>query len=115
MDGNPSMEQALEILNRAASENKEEVERLLREKYGTIKETLKACGAELTEGTADTMKQVGQRFGEAFGAARDVAYQRSRDMAAGVDERVHQNPWTYVGVAAAAGLVVGLLIGRNNR
>ena len=48
MDGNPSMEQALEILNRAASENKEEVERLLREKYGTIKERSEEHTSELT-------------------------------------------------------------------
>jgi ElaB/YqjD/DUF883 family membrane-anchored ribosome-binding protein len=29
------------------------------------------------------------------------------------DEYVHENPWTAIGLAAAAGVIVGLMIGRR--
>jgi ElaB/YqjD/DUF883 family membrane-anchored ribosome-binding protein len=30
-----------------------------------------------------------------------------------MNEQVHQNPWTAVGVAAGLGLVIGILLGRR--
>ena len=38
---------------------------------------------------------------------------KTKEAAKATDEYVHENPWTSVGIGAAAGLVVGLLIARR--
>lgn len=50
-----------------------------------------------------------QRLGE----AEDVALDKAKQVAKTADGYVHENPWAAIGVAAAAALVVGVLIGRR--
>lgn len=38
---------------------------------------------------------------------------QARAAARQVDKRVHENPWTAVGIAAGVGLVLGILLGRK--
>jgi ElaB/YqjD/DUF883 family membrane-anchored ribosome-binding protein len=38
---------------------------------------------------------------------------KTREVARATDTYVHENPWKAIGVAAGAGLVIGLLIGRR--
>ncbi|HEY1044037.1 MAG TPA: DUF883 domain-containing protein [Telluria sp.] len=38
---------------------------------------------------------------------------RTKEAAKATDEYVHENPWTSVGIGAAVGLVVGMLIARR--
>jgi ElaB/YqjD/DUF883 family membrane-anchored ribosome-binding protein len=45
--------------------------------------------------------------------AERAALEKAKLAAKEADEYVHENPWTAVGIAAAAGLVLGLLIGRR--
>lgn len=45
--------------------------------------------------------------------AQHEAVQRAKDAAAATDDYVHANPWQSIGVAAAVGLVLGVLIGRR--
>ena len=42
-----------------------------------------------------------------------AAAAQTREAAKAADDYVHDNPWTAVGVAAAVGVVIGLLIGRK--
>ena len=86
--------------------------------------TVVADADELLHATAD---QTGERIesararaGQSLAASRarleqlgHQARTRAREYADDVDERVHQNPWTAIGVAAGAGLVVGMLVGRR--
>lgn len=79
---------------------------------------------ELLQATAG---QAGEKFAglraraeESLRAARtrlhelgDVAAARAGKAAANADECVRANPWTAVGVGAAAGLALGLLLGRR--
>lgn len=37
----------------------------------------------------------------------------SKRAAAATDEYVHENPWTAIGIAAAVGLLVGVLLGQR--
>ena len=45
--------------------------------------------------------------------AERVLLEKSKLAAKATDEYVHEHPWKAVGVAAAAGLLLGLLIGRR--
>ena len=42
-----------------------------------------------------------------------AAAAQTREASKAADDYVHDNPWTAVGVAAAVGVVIGLLIGRK--
>ena len=45
--------------------------------------------------------------------AERAALEQAKQAAKEADEYVHEHPWKAVGIAAAAGLVLGLLIGRR--
>jgi len=50
---------------------------------------------------------------ERLNAAEDAVVARTKEAAIATDEYVHENPWTAVGVGAAVGVIVGMLIGRG--
>ncbi len=43
----------------------------------------------------------------------ETVVERTKEAAKATDEYVHDNPWTSIGIGAAAGLVLGLLIARK--
>lgn len=45
--------------------------------------------------------------------ASDAIVKQTRETAARADEYVRENPWTGVGIGAAVGLVVGVLLSRR--
>ncbi len=45
--------------------------------------------------------------------AQHEALERAKKAAGATDDYVHDHPWQAVGVAAAVGLVIGMLIGRR--
>ncbi|HEX5092348.1 MAG TPA: DUF883 family protein [Burkholderiales bacterium] len=47
------------------------------------------------------------------GEQLEDAGRRAQEAAEEIDERVRRHPWAAVGVAAAAGLLIGLLLGRR--
>jgi len=47
------------------------------------------------------------------GEQLDGATQRAQEAAEEIDAQVRRHPWAAVGIAAAAGLLVGLLLGRR--
>lgn len=87
MNGETGMklEEALGLLNEAAREKKDDVLRLLDEKYGDMKETL----IDVAIGNREIMKQI-----------RRTA-----------EDRVKSSPWQTLGAIAAAAAVAGFCIG----
>jgi ElaB/YqjD/DUF883 family membrane-anchored ribosome-binding protein len=59
--------------------------------------------------TEESLKAVKARIAEAQAAL----LARTREAAKATDTYVHDNPWEAVGIAAAAGLVVGWMLGRR--
>lgn len=56
------------------------------------------------------------RAEQSLGAARarlQEAGEEAREAAREIDGRVRANPWAAVGIAAAAGLLLGMLLGRK--
>jgi len=65
--------------------------------------------AEVRAKTEESLKVVKARMAEAQAAL----LVKTKEAAKATDTYVHENPWRAVGVAAAVGLVIGLLIGRR--
>jgi len=93
-----SLHEALAHLNEAAKESRDEIRKLVNEKYTNVRDTI--AGAAQT--SAGWVKEQGME-----------AADKARMTATAVDKSVHSNPWAYVGGAAATGFVLGLLIGRR--
>lgn len=77
---------------------------------------MKATGQQ-ADGEAKALRA---RIGERLESAKDKlldaqheAVQRAKAAAAATDDYVHDNPWQAIGIAAALGLAVGVLIGRR--
>jgi ElaB/YqjD/DUF883 family membrane-anchored ribosome-binding protein len=91
---------------------REDLQRVIRD----AEELLQATTGQVGEKFAD----VRARAEESLRTARtrlhelgDVAAARARVAASSADECVRANPWVAVGVGAATGLVLGLLLGRR--
>jgi ElaB/YqjD/DUF883 family membrane-anchored ribosome-binding protein len=65
--------------------------------------------AELRARVGENLRVARAKLSEADAAIRDKA----REAARATDDYVHENPWRSIGIAAGAGLLVGLLIGRR--
>ncbi|MBM3313954.1 DUF883 family protein [candidate division WOR-3 bacterium] len=89
---------ALAQLNEAAKERREEVEKLLAEKYTHLKAALGGAA----HASADWMKEQSREVGE-----------KAKLAASTVDHSVHAHPWYYIGGAALGGLFIGFLLGRQ--
>src|SRR6185503_17374720 len=90
------LNEALELLNEAASEKKEELKDMLTGKYTHIKDLM----------TADAQK--------AKSAVEDViadGEERIKKAVTKVDSRVRKDPWPYVAATTAAALLLGYLMG----
>ena len=74
----------------------------------TASQTGEKIGA-LRERLQDQMQRAKERLAD----TREVVVDKTKEAARATDDYVHENPWHAVGVAAAVGLVIGLLIGRR--
>ncbi len=45
--------------------------------------------------------------------AEEVALEKARNAARATDEYVHEHPWKAIGIGAAVGVVIGMLIARR--
>ena len=83
---------------------------------GDAEDLLKATAGQ----TGERIEKVRAKAEESVRFARrrlqetsQAAQAKAREAALSVDDQVHKNPWTAVGVAAGVGLAVGILIGRR--
>ena len=102
-NSNKKFEEALQLLNDAAKEKKEEIQGLLTDKYRHIQ---------------DAVQQVAVKNRENFNRARRFAEdaieeggERLQEAVSDIDERVHENPWPYIGGVAIGALLLGFILG----
>jgi ElaB/YqjD/DUF883 family membrane-anchored ribosome-binding protein len=68
------------------------------------------------EGLATARAKFEEKVSRAKIALADASqpmYDKTRESAAAVNGYVHDNPWSAVGVAATAGLLVGILVAKR--
>jgi ElaB/YqjD/DUF883 family membrane-anchored ribosome-binding protein len=93
---NAKISEALELLNEAAKEKREELKGLLVNKYSHIREAM-------TSGVEHAQEAIAQGKEKVIEIAGDV------------DKRVHKDPWAYIAGAAAASLLLGYFMGSKRK
>jgi ElaB/YqjD/DUF883 family membrane-anchored ribosome-binding protein len=96
--GTEKLNEALAQLNEAAKERREELDKLIAEKYTN----LKAAFGGAAHASADWVKEQGKEVGDTAKLAAST-----------VDRSAHVHPWYFVGGAALGGLLLGFLLGRS--
>ena len=79
-------------------------------------ELLRATASQAGEKVAAARERIQASLASAkvkLTEAEKVLLEKSKEAAKAADEYVRENPWQAVGVAAAAGLVLGVLISRR--
>jgi ElaB/YqjD/DUF883 family membrane-anchored ribosome-binding protein len=77
-----------------------------------LKATAGAAGEKVSAARARAEESLRSARSRLAGAGEDVIGQ-AKDAAKAADDYVREHPWGAVGIAAAAGLLVGLLIARR--
>lgn len=79
-------------------------------------EILRATASQTGEKVAELREKIGARLRDAkvrIADAEAALSDRAKAAARATDDFVHEQPWKAVGVAAALGLALGVLIGRR--
>ncbi len=77
------------------------------------KETLSSNLKGIAAKADDLIKKAGHTVAEEFAATRSIVSEKACGAANSTDAYVRGNPWKVVGVAAAAGLIIGGLLSRR--
>jgi len=94
-------------MNQHADQTVEELKALIREAESALAQAGSNAGEEV-ENLRDRLRDAYAEGKEGLGRAAELA----RKQAAKADELVRANPYASIGIATAAGLVLGLLIAR---
>ena len=100
-------EEALQLLNEAAKDKKDEIQGLLGDKYTHIKDAIE-------EMASDKAKEF-KRLKKTALAAFDEGGEKFKEVAEDLDEKVHEDPWLYIGGAALGALLLGFILGSSKR
>jgi len=79
-------------------------------------ELLKLTAGEASGKLAEVRARLGERVASAKVRVVEIEHAlvaKTKEAAKATDVYVHENPWKSVGIAAGAGLLIGLLIGRR--
>lgn len=106
-NGHKKLSDALQVLNDAATEKKEEIQGLLNDRYKDLRTFVRH--------TAASNRKAIKKFRRSAEDLIEEGQERITDAATNVDKNVRKNPWAYIGTAAGVAIVVGFLMGRSNR
>ena len=82
-----------------------DAEELLKATAGQAGDKVSAARERIQESLSTARARLSQ--------AQEAMLEKTKQAARATDEYVHENPWRAVGIAAGAGLIVGMLISRG--
>lgn len=91
---------------------KQDLETVIADAEELLKATASAAGDRVSAARArmeDSLRIARVKLAE----AQEVVVDKAKAAARATDDYVHANPWRSVGIAAGAGLVIGMLISRR--
>jgi ElaB/YqjD/DUF883 family membrane-anchored ribosome-binding protein len=92
----------------------EDLQTVVSDAEALLKATASQAGEKVQEARAKAAESLSAAR-ERLDGIKDSAIQQARDAISSGDEYVRRNPWQAVGIAAGAGLLVGLLISLSRR
>ena len=103
---NQKISEALQLLEEAAKEKKDDVRKLVAGKYDSVKSLFMTGEEQVSEALrkARTYASKQATYGE----------EKVKEYSKALDEEVHRNPWHYVGGAALGGLLLGFILGKKS-
>ena len=90
------IQDALETLNKATVEEKEEIRKMMRDRFSHAWDMFNEQKGRVKEKMAHSQEILNERFQQ-------------------FDHKVQENPWPYMGVAAASAFILGLLLRDHHR
>ncbi|MEO7390638.1 MAG: DUF883 family protein [Ramlibacter sp.] len=79
-------------------------------------ELMKMTAGQVGEKAGELRQRMQTRMDQAkldLARMQEAAVLRAKDAGRAADEYVHENPWTAMGIAAGAGLLLGMLMSRR--
>lgn len=107
---NAKIADALNCLEEAAQEKKEELMNLVNGKYAHLRTAL--VNGEHAVG--ETLSAAKKRAIDELIQAKEASTEKVKEAATAVDHHVHANPWPFIGGIAVVGLLAGYFLGRKN-
>lgn len=96
--------------------SKEKLMQDLRVVVADAEELLRATAGQAGEKVSAARERIQENLAaakERLAAAQQQVVAKTKAAAKATDEYVHENPWKAVGIAAGAGLIIGMLISRG--
>lgn len=108
---NEKLSEALRLLEEAAKQKKDDLKSVMADKYTNLKDFI----VETEHSIAKSLSDAGKHAVNAATHAKDVSVEKAQEIAHDVDKSVHRNPWPYIAGTAAIGVLLGYILGRNNK
>ncbi len=96
--------------------SKERLMQDLRVVVADAEELLRATAGQAGDKVASARERIQESLDvarERLASAEQAVVEKTRQAAKATDEYVHENPWKSIGIAAGAGLLIGMLISRS--
>jgi ElaB/YqjD/DUF883 family membrane-anchored ribosome-binding protein len=106
------MEQRTDEFNEAKGRLANDIKTVIADGEGVLKAAVNASGAGLAVAREKFDETLSSARGKLADASRP-AIDKARKTAAAADGYVHDNPWTVIAVAVAAGALIGFLTARR--
>jgi ElaB/YqjD/DUF883 family membrane-anchored ribosome-binding protein len=108
---NENIAEALQLLEKAAGQKKDELMTLMSDKYTNLRSLIMAKENSLMK----SLTTAKDNAVEAATHAKDASVEKVREVVGDVDKSVRQNPWPYIGGTAVIGVLTGYILGRSRK
>lgn len=106
-----SIGEALAVLDTAAKKSKSDIQGMLKDDY----KDLKATFSEVEPSVRNAISSIGDQSLSMFNDAKSKTADMTKEAIDKVDHQVKENPWMYIGGAAALGGALGYYLSRKSK